>query len=145
VAAKKPLPALMKLGCQSAPSNEVHFGFLARYGVRNVCGYPEIAGGRLYATVDELKQLRDLGDRMASVSIAWHRRSFPRATSTWRSTAPFCWRRAGAGSRHRGHADADQELRGRRDCFDQIQHEPPGRIAHRRTKAVAIRCTAPGN
>ena len=62
-AAKKPLPALMKLGCQSAPSNEVHFGFLARYGVRNVCGYPEIAGGRLYATVDELKQLRDLGDR----------------------------------------------------------------------------------
>ena len=62
-AVKKPLPALMKLGCQSAPSNEVHFGFLARYGVRNVCGYPEIAGGRLYATVDELKQLRDLGDR----------------------------------------------------------------------------------
>ncbi|MGC9999169.1 MAG: mannonate dehydratase, partial [Bryobacteraceae bacterium] len=62
-AVKKPLPALMKLGCQSAPSNEVHFGFLARYGVRNVCGYPEIAGGRLYAMVDELKQLRDLGDR----------------------------------------------------------------------------------
>ncbi len=62
-AVKKPLPALMKLGCQSAPSNEVHFGFLARYGVRNVCGYPEIAGGRLYATVDELKQLRDLADR----------------------------------------------------------------------------------
>ena len=67
-AVKKPLPALMKLGCQSAPSNEVHFGFLARYGVRNVCGYPEIAGGRLYATVDELKQLRDLGDRH-SISI----------------------------------------------------------------------------
>ncbi len=53
----------MKLGCQSAPSNEVHFGYLARYGVRNVCGYPEIAAGRLYATVDELKKLRELGDR----------------------------------------------------------------------------------
>ena len=53
----------MKLGCQSAPSNEVHFGFLARYGVRNVCGYPEVPEGRLYATVDELKKLRDLGDR----------------------------------------------------------------------------------
>jgi mannonate dehydratase len=60
---KKPLPAKMKLGCQSAPSNEVHFGYLARYGVRNVCGYPEIAGDRLYATVEELKRLRDLGDR----------------------------------------------------------------------------------
>ena len=53
----------MKLGCQSAPSNEVHFGYLARYGVRNVCGYPEIAAGRLYATVDELNKLRELGDR----------------------------------------------------------------------------------
>lgn len=53
----------MKLGCQSAPSNEVHFGYLARYGVRNVCGYPQIADGRLYATVDELKKLRELGDR----------------------------------------------------------------------------------
>lgn len=59
----KQLPARMKLGCQSAPSNEAHFGYLARYGVRNVCGYPEIAGERLYATVDELNRLRDLGDR----------------------------------------------------------------------------------
>jgi mannonate dehydratase len=55
--------ALMKLGCQSAPSNEKHFQYFARYSVRNVCGYPEIADGRLYATVDELKRLRDLGDR----------------------------------------------------------------------------------
>jgi mannonate dehydratase len=58
-----PLPVKMKLGCQSAPSNEVHFGYLARYGVRNVCGYPEIAGDRLYATVEELNRLRELGDR----------------------------------------------------------------------------------
>src|SRR5579871_7020064 len=55
--------ALMKLGCQSTPSSENHFQYLARYSVRNVCGYPEIADGRLYATVDELKRLRDLGDR----------------------------------------------------------------------------------
>jgi mannonate dehydratase len=48
-------PVLMKLGCQTAPSNDKHFGYLARYGVRNVCGYPEIADGRLYATVDETK------------------------------------------------------------------------------------------
>jgi len=55
--------ALMKLGCQSAPSNEKHFQYFARYAVRNVCAYPEIADGRLYATVDELKKLRDLGER----------------------------------------------------------------------------------
>lgn len=53
----------MKLGCQSAPSDAKHFQYFARYGVRNICGYPEIADGRLYATVDELKRLRDLADR----------------------------------------------------------------------------------
>jgi mannonate dehydratase len=62
-AAAQPPQALMKLGCQSAPSNDIHFGYLARYGVRNVCGYPKIPEGRLYATLDELKTLRDLGDR----------------------------------------------------------------------------------
>ena len=62
-AAKQPLPVKMKLGCQSAPSNEAHFGYLARYGVRNVCAYPEIIGERLYATVDELRKLCELGDR----------------------------------------------------------------------------------
>src|SRR5438105_9297145 len=56
-------PALMKLGCQSAPSNEKHFQYFARYGVRNACGYPEIAEDRVYATVDELKRLRDLGSK----------------------------------------------------------------------------------
>ena len=55
--------ALMKLGCQSAPTNETHLKYLARYGVRNICGYPEIADGRLYATVDELKRMRDLAEK----------------------------------------------------------------------------------
>jgi mannonate dehydratase len=55
-------PARMKLGCQSAPTNEAHLKFLARYGVRNVCGYPAIADGRLYATVDELKAMCDLAN-----------------------------------------------------------------------------------
>src|SRR5215472_16753281 len=55
--------ALMKLGCQSAPSNEKHFQHFARYGVGNVCGYPEITDGRLYATVEELNRLHDMGDR----------------------------------------------------------------------------------
>jgi mannonate dehydratase len=55
--------ALMKLGCQTGPSSDKHFQYLARYGVRNVCGYPEIADDRLYASVDELKRLRDLSER----------------------------------------------------------------------------------
>ena len=55
--------AQMKLGCQSAPSNERHFKYFARYGVRNVCGYPEITGDRLYATAEELQRLREMGER----------------------------------------------------------------------------------
>jgi mannonate dehydratase len=55
--------ALMKLGCQSAPTNETHLQYLARYGVRNIRGYPEIGEGRLYPTVDELKRTRDLAEK----------------------------------------------------------------------------------
>jgi mannonate dehydratase len=57
-----PAPVLMKLGCQSAPTTAQHLQYLARYGVRNICGYPEIADGRLYATVDELRHMRDLAE-----------------------------------------------------------------------------------
>jgi mannonate dehydratase len=56
-------PVRMKLGCQSAPTNDVHLKYFARYGVRDITGYPEIADGRLYATVDELKAMRDLADK----------------------------------------------------------------------------------
>ena len=51
----------MRLGCQSAPTNDTHLKYLARYGVRDITGYPEIANGRLYATADELKRMLDLG------------------------------------------------------------------------------------
>jgi len=60
IAAPKATPSLMKLGDQTSPTNDVHLGYLARYGVRNVCGYPKIEGDRLYATVDELKRMTDL-------------------------------------------------------------------------------------
>ena len=53
-------PRRMKLGDQTAPTNDTHLKYLARYGVRNICGYPEIDGGRLYATVDELKRMIDM-------------------------------------------------------------------------------------
>ncbi|MGD0156992.1 MAG: mannonate dehydratase [Terracidiphilus sp.] len=59
-AASAPHPALMKLGDQGAPTNDVHLKYLARYGVRNICGYPQIEGARLYATVDELKRMVDM-------------------------------------------------------------------------------------
>ena len=58
-----PKHALMKLGCQSAPTDDTHLKYLARYGVRNICAYPDIAGGRLYATVEELGQMRDLAGK----------------------------------------------------------------------------------
>src|ERR1700761_4680125 len=53
-------PVLMKLGCQSEPTNDTHLKYLARYGVRNICGYPVIADGRIYATVEELHRMQDL-------------------------------------------------------------------------------------
>jgi mannonate dehydratase len=60
-AAKTPAkPVLMKVGDQTAPTNETHLKYLARYSVRNICGYPQIDGDRLYATVDELKRMVDL-------------------------------------------------------------------------------------
>src|SRR4029079_8725654 len=58
--ADPPKRALMKLGCQSAPTNDTHLKYFARYGVRNICGYPEIPPDRIYATVEALKGMRDL-------------------------------------------------------------------------------------
>src|ERR1035438_1833386 len=59
-AAPAPKKALMRLGCQSAPTSEAHLKYFARYGVRDITGYPEIQGDRLYATVEELKRMKDL-------------------------------------------------------------------------------------
>ena len=56
-------PLLMKLGCQSAPTNEEHIRYLARYGVQGVCGFPQVPPDRLYATADELKEMREMVER----------------------------------------------------------------------------------
>jgi mannonate dehydratase len=53
----------MKLGDQTAPTNDTHLKYLARYSVRNICGYPQIQGDRLYATVDELKTMTDMAGK----------------------------------------------------------------------------------
>ena len=56
-------PALMKLGDQTAPTNDTHLKYQARYGVQNICGYPQIQGDRIYATVDELNRMVDLAGK----------------------------------------------------------------------------------
>ncbi len=56
-------PAAMKVGDQTHPTNDTHLKYLARYGVRNICGYPEIQGDRLSATVDELNRVVDLAGK----------------------------------------------------------------------------------
>lgn len=56
-------PALMKLGDQTEPTSDTHLQYLARYGVRNICAYPAIDGGRLFATVEELKRTMDMAAR----------------------------------------------------------------------------------
>lgn len=58
-----PTRVRMKLGDQSAPTDETHVQFLARYGIRSICGYPQIGEGHLCANVDELKRMRDLTEK----------------------------------------------------------------------------------
>ncbi len=54
-------PVLMKLGCQSAPTNEEHVRYLARYGVKNICGTAVPADrARMHATVEELSKMKDM-------------------------------------------------------------------------------------
>lgn len=53
-----------KLGCQSGPSTDEHFAFLARFGVTHVCASPVISEpDRLCPTVEELGRLRQMAER----------------------------------------------------------------------------------
>ena len=60
--ATTPRRALMKLGTETGIS-DVRLTYLARFGVKNVCAGPKPPDGRLYATVDELKSMRDAADK----------------------------------------------------------------------------------
>lgn len=53
----------MTLGCQSGPSTDEHFAFMARYGVTNICAQANVADGRAYPTVDELAALKGMAER----------------------------------------------------------------------------------
>ncbi len=52
------------LGCQSGPSTDEHFSFLARFGVRHACASPVgLEPGRLFPSVEELSRLREMVER----------------------------------------------------------------------------------
>lgn len=55
--------ALMKLGHEATRMDDENMKALARFGLTSVGGPPPIADGRLYATVDELKQARDVAEK----------------------------------------------------------------------------------
>src|SRR5436190_5115107 len=54
--------ALMKASADVAPVDAQLAG-VARYGIKNIVSHPEIADGRMYATVDELKRMREAAER----------------------------------------------------------------------------------
>ena len=127
-----PSAADMKLGDQTSPTNETHLKYLARYGVRNICGYPEIDGrsslrhrGRAETHGGPGRQVR-------------HQRRLHRASIP--GVEPHRQRKASghhAGARARSATATskqlqtyDPQLRAGRHSLHQIQHEHPGRGAH---------------
>ncbi len=61
-AAERPR-ALMKLGCQSGPTNERRLNFFKRHGVEHICGYPRDPGERGYWLVEDLLAVRELTEK----------------------------------------------------------------------------------
>ena len=122
----------MKLGDQTAPTNDVHLKYLARYGVRNICGYPQIDGDRLYATVDELKRMIDMAAKYG-ISIDCTAPPFLESSYIDREKHPAIML-AQSPERDR---DIEQLQIFIRNCAqagipcDQIQHEHSRRAAHR--------------
>ena len=56
-------PILMKLGCQSAPTNEKHVAYFARYGVRNICGYPRSPSGAAVRDRRRAEEMLEVTDK----------------------------------------------------------------------------------
>jgi mannonate dehydratase len=57
--AATPKRALMKLGCQSAPTSEERLQFFKRHSVNNICGYAEDSGKKGYYSVEDLSKVKD--------------------------------------------------------------------------------------
>jgi mannonate dehydratase len=57
--AAAPKKALMKLGCQSAPTNDQHLDFFARHGVMNISGYVEDSKKQGTYSVEDLSLVKE--------------------------------------------------------------------------------------
>lgn len=55
--------ALMKVGCQSGPTDETRLQFFKRHGVDNICGNPPNPANGRYWTAEELGQFKDLVEK----------------------------------------------------------------------------------
>ena len=130
--------ALMKLGCQSSPTDAKRLQFFARHGVNNICGYPDRAAGRDYSTVEELVQLKERAAKYG-VSVDWSRRRSSRpATSTARERPAIMLGQSPERDRDIEQIqNADPELRQSGHPADQVQHEPARRGAHRSARPAA--------
>jgi mannonate dehydratase len=58
-AAAAPKKALMKLGCQSAPTNDQHLDFFKRHGVLNISGYVEDSKKQGTYSVEDLSVVKE--------------------------------------------------------------------------------------
>ena len=61
--AATPQRALMKLGCQSAPTNDQHLDFFRRHGVLNISGYVEDSKKQGTYSVEDLSQVKERCDK----------------------------------------------------------------------------------
>lgn len=58
-----PGKAIMKLGCQSGPTDDKRLQFFARHGVEQICGYPKDSGNKGHYSVEDIQRTKDLCEK----------------------------------------------------------------------------------
>ncbi|MGI8992584.1 MAG: mannonate dehydratase [Bryobacteraceae bacterium] len=53
----------MKLGCQSAPTDDKRLQFFARHGVQGICGYPRDSQNQGFYSVEDISRAKDICDK----------------------------------------------------------------------------------
>jgi mannonate dehydratase len=72
-------PVKMHVGCQRKPTSAEMLRYFKRHGVEHIVGYPEFPRERGYWTAEDVRKLRDLGDKHGvSVDVV----AFPFLTSS---------------------------------------------------------------
>ena len=127
-----PKRALMKLGCQTAPTNEQHLQYLARYGVQGICGYPDICRWPPLRTPWTSSSACGTWPRNTTSRVDLHCTSFPGVEPhrSRKTSGHHAGPESAARSRYRGPADADPQLRRHGHPLHQIQPVYRGRPAH---------------